>query len=73
MKSINPLIEESAVKAIQIEWGEEKQIDAENMAFSLCISAGVFTQDEAEDACLKATTIEMMQWIEKRCENHLSK
>lgn len=66
MHKLNFEIAKKATLAVDIEWGEEEQIDAENSAFQLCIDLGVFTQDQAEFSCLKATTEEMMDWIESK-------
>lgn len=58
-------------QAVTLEWGSEAQIDAENAVFDCCEQAGVFTREEAEEACLKATVEEMMAWVLVRYNAYL--
>jgi hypothetical protein len=67
MYAISPDIYLEALKSVDLEWGSEEQVLAQNKTFEFCFEQGVFTQDDAELVCLKATTAEMMDWIETQC------
>lgn len=72
MAIVSPEIKNKAKQALAFEWGSGEQIEAENDVFKRCIDAGVFTHDDAESELLKATTQEMMEWVNTKCEEFIN-
>lgn len=58
-------------RALNLEWGEADQIASENDLFQTFVDLKVFTSGYAEECCLKATTEEMVEWIEGECKKFI--
>lgn len=72
MYAISPVLALVSCNAMDLEWGEKDQVNAQNLAFGIGINENLFTEHEADINTMKYSTSEMMDWIESMAADSAS-
>lgn len=65
MHKLNPAMASNAVKAMNLEWGSDRQVYAQKKAYELAVTEKLLTDWQERIFSSKNSTSEMMDWIEE--------